>query len=89
MFLKKVISKNVTEICTFPLLLMFVKLVLLLIVLCAFLKNFLNGFEFSMKFCVFDTFFNFFKKNLFRSCLYFFQTLKPNTQKTAPNLLIK
>ncbi len=44
-------SKNVTEICTFPLLLMFVKLVLLITFLVHFL-NFFNGFEISMKFCV-------------------------------------
>jgi hypothetical protein len=34
---------------------MFVKLVLLKTFFGAFLKNFFNGFEISMKFCVFDS----------------------------------
>ncbi len=40
-----------------------------------------------MKFCVFDNIFKIFSnQNLFWSYLYFFQTLKTNTQKTAPNI---
>jgi hypothetical protein len=50
---KKVISKNVTEISTFSLFLMFVKLVLLITFQGAFFNNFFNGFEISVKFCVF------------------------------------
>jgi hypothetical protein len=50
---KKVMSKNVTEKCTFSLLLMFVKLVLLITFFGAFVNNFFNGFEISVKFCVF------------------------------------
>ncbi len=32
-----------------------------------FFKNFFNGFEINAKFCVFDTFFDFFQKMFFRS----------------------
>jgi hypothetical protein len=65
MYQKKVISKNVTEKCTFSLLLMFVKLVLLITFFSAFFHNLFNGFEISVKFCVFDTFFDFIKKKNF------------------------
>jgi hypothetical protein len=41
----------------------------------AFFKKVFNGFEISIKFCVFDTFLI-----LFRSYLYFFQTLEPIAQ---------
>jgi hypothetical protein len=53
---KKVIIKNVTEICTFLLVLMFVKLVLRITIFGAFFKNVFNGFEISVKFCVFYIF---------------------------------
>ncbi len=33
---------------------------------CAFFNNFFNGFEISVKFCVFDIFFDFFKTNFFK-----------------------
>jgi hypothetical protein len=49
----KVIGKNVREICPFSLLLMFIKLVLLITVFGAFLNIFFDGFEISVKFCVF------------------------------------
>jgi hypothetical protein len=58
MYQKKVISKNVTE----KLLLMFVKLILRITFFGAFFHNFFNGFEISVKFRVFDTYFDFFKK---------------------------
>jgi hypothetical protein len=57
---KKVISKNVTEKNIVSLLLMFVKLVLLITFVCAFLNNFFNGFKISAKVFVFDIFFGFF-----------------------------
>ncbi len=47
-----------------------------------FFQNFFNGFEISVKFCVFDTCLIFSKKN-FRSYIYFFQTLIANAQETA------
>jgi hypothetical protein len=50
---KKGLIKNVTEICPFSLLLMFVKLVLLITFFGVFFYNFFNGFEISVKFCVF------------------------------------
>jgi hypothetical protein len=56
MTLKKVISKNLTKIGTFPLLLMFVKLVLPITFFGAFFQNFFNGFEISMKFGFFIPF---------------------------------
>jgi hypothetical protein len=59
---KKVISKNVTEICTFSLLHMFVKLVLIVTFFGAFCYNFFNGFEISVNFAFFDIFFDFCKK---------------------------
>ncbi len=62
---KKVISKNVTEICTFSLLLMFVNLVLLITFFGAFFQNFFNGFEISVKFCVFYIFLDFFGEKFF------------------------
>jgi hypothetical protein len=54
--LQKVISKNVTEKCSF----------LLLFMLGAFFKNLFNGFEISMKVCVwfFETFSDFLKQIL-------------------------
>jgi hypothetical protein len=51
---KKVISKNMTEICTFTL--------VLLITFGAFFKHFFNRFKISMKFCVFCYLFDFSKK---------------------------
>ncbi len=50
--LKKLLAKMWRKHALFPLLLMFVKLALLITFLCAFFKNFFNGFEISMKFCV-------------------------------------
>jgi hypothetical protein len=49
---KKLLAKNMTEIGTFSHLLIFVKLVLLITFWCI-LYNFFNGFEVSVKFCVF------------------------------------
>jgi hypothetical protein len=43
---------------------MFVKLVLLVTFFVPF-YNFFNGFEISVKFCVFDIIFYFFQKNIF------------------------
>jgi hypothetical protein len=51
----------------------------------AFKKNFFNGFENSMKFCVFRYLCDLFKK-MFNVILVFFQTWKPNAQKTAPKI---
>jgi hypothetical protein len=73
---KKVISKNVMKICTFS----------------TFTYVRQSCFTYNF-FCVnfFKTFstdlitFNFFKKNL-KVILYFFQTLKPKAQKTAPKI---
>ncbi len=71
----------------FPLLLMFVKLVLLI----TFLVHFLNLFQQIWKKCEILRFFITFlikkkkkKKKKIRSYWCFFQTLKPNAQKTAP-----
>ncbi len=52
-------KKNVTEICTFsPFTHVRVRQTCFAYnFFSAFLKNFFNGFEISMKFCVFDTFF--------------------------------
>ncbi len=63
---KKVSIKNKTKYALSPLLLMFVKLVLLITFFGAFFKNFLNGIEISMKFCVFLYLFK-------KSYYYFFQ----------------
>jgi hypothetical protein len=63
---KKVIGKNVKKYALFPLLLMFIKLVLLITFFGALFKNVFNGFEISMKFCVFLPFL-IFKNNFFRS----------------------
>jgi hypothetical protein len=50
---KKVIGKNMTEICAFSHLIMFVRLVLLITFFGATFYNFFNGFKISVKFCVF------------------------------------
>ncbi len=80
-FTKKVLTKMWRRYALFPLLLMFVKLVLLI---CNYFwyifLNFFNGLEISMKSCVFCTFFDL-KKNVGHN-----STLKPNTQKTAPKI---
>jgi hypothetical protein len=39
-----------------------------------------------MKFCVFDTVFDFCKEKFFQVILVLFQTLKPKAQKTAPKI---
>jgi hypothetical protein len=53
MYKKKLLANMGQKYALFPLLLMFVKFVLLIILFGAFFKNFFNGFETSMKFCVF------------------------------------
>jgi hypothetical protein len=47
----------------FSLLFMFVNLFCLYHFVCEFLQNFCNGFEISMKFCIFDTNIQYFPKN--------------------------
>ncbi len=84
---KKLLAKTWRKYTLFSLLLMFVKLVLLITFFGEFFNNFFNGFEISVKFCDFWHLFCYFqKKNFFRSYLYFFQTLKPNAQKTAKKI---
>ncbi len=50
-----------------------------------FFKHFFNGFEISVKFCIFLIPFKIFskKQKFFSSYWYFFQTLKPNAQEMA------
>jgi hypothetical protein len=55
-------STNLTEICSFSLLLMFIDLVLFITcfaknIFGAFYKNFFNGFEIIVKFCIYDIFY--------------------------------
>ncbi len=64
---REVISQNVTEICTFSLLFIFVQLVLLITFFGAFFKNFFNGFKIRVKSCAFLYLFWFKKKNFFKS----------------------
>ncbi len=54
---KKVISKNVTEICTFPTFTHVFQLCFAYNFFWCIFKNLFNGFEISMKFCFFGTFF--------------------------------
>ncbi len=69
----------------YPLLLLFVKLVLLITFVVHF-SNFLNGFEISMIFCVFLNLFWLKKKVFFKILLVIFQTWKPNSQKMAQKI---
>jgi hypothetical protein len=62
---KKLLAKTWRKYALFSLLLMFVKLVLLVPILCAFFYNFFNGFEISVKLCVFYIFFDFFQTKIF------------------------
>ncbi len=48
-----------------------------------FLKTFSPDLKSARNSAFFDTVLDFFKKIFFLSYLYFFQTLKPNAQKTA------
>jgi hypothetical protein len=64
---KKLLAQTWQKYVLFPLLLMFIKLVLLIAFFGAFLKNFFNRFEISMKFCIFGTFFEEKKKFVLRS----------------------
>ncbi len=56
---------------------------LLIIFFGTFFQNFSNGFEISVKFCVFWHLFWFCHKIFFMSYLYFFRTLTANAQETA------
>jgi hypothetical protein len=78
---KKVISKNVKEICTFSLLLMFVKLVLLVTFFWCIFYNFFSGFEIRVKFCVFDVFFD--KKKKFGVILALFANFEAKCAKNG------
>ncbi len=64
---KKVISKNVTEICTFFTFTRVRQTCFAITFFGAFFNNFFNRFNISVKFCVFDTFFYFSIKFLFWS----------------------
>jgi hypothetical protein len=80
---KKVISKNLTEICTFSLLHMFVKLVLIVTFFGAFCCNFFNGFEISVNFAFFDIFFNFLQKNILGVILALFANFEAKCAKNS------
>ncbi len=85
---QKAICKNMTAVCTFSTFSHVRQTCFAYNFFYAFFKNFFNGFEIGMKFCFFDTFFDFLqKKNYFSSYLYFFQTLKPHAQKTAQKII--
>jgi hypothetical protein len=84
MHYKKVISKNVTEKCAFFHFYPCSSNLFCLYLFCgAFYHNLFNGFEISVKCCVFDTFVDFLKNKYFGSCYYFFHTLTANAQETA------
>jgi hypothetical protein len=71
---KIVINKNVMEICTFPLLLIFVKLVLPITFFSTFLKNF---------FKVFDLSFLILSKKIFTVILVLFSNFEARHTETA------
>ncbi len=82
---KKSLANMWWNYALFPLLLMFVKLVFLITLFWCIFFNFFNGFEISMKFCVFWYLFDI-KKICFWSYQYFSKTLKPIAQKTPPKI---
>ncbi len=73
---KKLLAKTWRKNALFSLLLMFVKLVLLITFLCAFFHNFFNGFEISVKFCIFWHLFRFFKKKNFQVIFVLFSNFE-------------
>jgi hypothetical protein len=81
---KTVISKNVTKsLSLFPLLLMFVKLVLV-----HFFKTFSTDLKSAWNYVFFIPFLIFFKKICLNGhiCIFWNLTLKPNAQKTTPKI---
>ncbi len=88
---KKVLAKMWRKYALFPLLLMFVKIVLLITFLCAFFKNFFNRFVISMKFCVFWHLFLIKKKNLgqISTFLNFETKLRKKRRQKSKNVLSK
>jgi hypothetical protein len=78
---KKLLAKKWRKNALFSLLLMFVKLVLLITFVCAFFNNFFNGFEISVKFCVFWHLFGFFQQNIFLGHICTFFKLWSQTRK--------
>ncbi len=78
---KKVITKNVTEICTFFTFIHVRKICFAYNFFGAFFNNFFNGFEINVKFCVFDTFFDFFKKQFYLGHINTFFKLWSLTRK--------
>ena len=65
LYQKKVISKNVTEKCTFFTFTHVRQTCFAYNFFCAFFHNFFNGFEISVKFCVFWHLFWFFSTKIF------------------------
>jgi hypothetical protein len=76
MYQKKLLAKTWRKNALFSLLLMFVKLVLLITFFCAFFHNFFNGFEISVKFCVFWHLYQFFQKKFFFVILVLFSNFE-------------
>jgi hypothetical protein len=84
MFQKKLLTKTWRKNALFSLLLMFVKLVLLITFFGAFFHNLFNGFEISVKFCVFLHLFGFFSKNFFlKAILVFFSNFEAKRAKNG------
>jgi hypothetical protein len=81
---KKVICKNVTEICIVFTFTHVRQTCFAYSFWCIFFNNFFNGFEISVNSAFFDTHIEFLNKKFFLGHIStFLKTLKPNAQKTA------
>jgi hypothetical protein len=80
---KKVINKNVMEICTFSTFTHVRQTCFAYNFFGAFFKNLFNGFEINMKFCAFDAFFDCFSKKFLKVILVLFQTWSQTSKKRS------
>ncbi len=86
---KKVISKNVTEICTFSTFTHVRQTCFaynFITFFGAFFNNFFNGFEISVKFCVFLHLFDFFPKKIVYVILVLFSNFEAKRAKNGSKI---